>query len=120
MRTPVLVLLCLCLVPTVGQPAAAGAASSFAQRTQHLVRRDGFVPLYWDARKGTLLLEVSRVGEEFFYGAGLSAGAGSLEPRLDRGDLGRLALCRFIRSAQNLLLEQRQIVHRASSADPEQ
>ena len=50
---------------------AADPLPTLAKRTAGLDRRDGFVPFYWDAREGKLLLEVSRPGEELLYGAGL-------------------------------------------------
>ncbi|HEY6551886.1 MAG TPA: zinc-dependent metalloprotease, partial [Vicinamibacteria bacterium] len=76
-------------------------------------------PFYWDAPKGQLLLEVSRPGEEFLYGAGLAGGAGLLEVSLDRGQLGNLGLCRFERVGPRVLLHQIQTVHRSGVSDPE-
>ncbi|HSB61530.1 MAG TPA: DUF5117 domain-containing protein, partial [Vicinamibacteria bacterium] len=102
--------------------AAAPAADdlpSLAERTAGLERRDGFVPFYWDARKGQLLLEVSRWEEDLLYGAGLAGGAGVIEASLDRGQLGDLALCRFERVGPRVLLHQRQTAHRSGVADRE-
>ncbi len=92
---------------------------TLAVRTAGLERRDGFLPFYWDAQKGQLLLEVSRPGEEFLYGAGLAGGAGLLEVSLDRGQLGSLGLCRFERVGPRVLLHQIQTVHRSGVSDPE-
>jgi hypothetical protein len=92
---------------------------TIGERTAGLERRDGFLPYYWDAEKGQLLLEVSRPGEEFLYGAGLAGGAGLLEVSLDRGQLGSLGLCRFDRAGPRLLLHQLQTVHRSGVSDPE-
>ncbi|HEX6737879.1 MAG TPA: zinc-dependent metalloprotease, partial [Vicinamibacteria bacterium] len=106
MRAPVLIV--LLFLP----PAIAAGAETPAQRTQGLKRQEGFVPYYWDAARGQLLLEVSRWGEELLYGAGLAGGAGVLEAGLDRGQLGDLGLVRFERVGPRALLHQLQTVHR--------
>jgi hypothetical protein len=91
---------------------------TIAERTQGLQRHDGFLPYYWDAARGQLLLE-PRFGEEFLYGAGLAGGAGVLEVSLDRGQLGELALVRFERVGPRVLLHQRQTAHRSGVSDAE-
>jgi hypothetical protein len=92
---------------------------TIAERTRDAKRYDGFLPFYWDARKGQLLLDVSRWSEEFLYGAGLAGGAGTLEVSLDRGQLGELRLCRFERLGPRVLLHQKQMAHRSGVSDPE-
>lgn len=94
-------------------------AESVAQRTAGLERHDGFLPYYWDAAKGALLLDVARPGDEFLYGAGLAGGAGLLEASLDRGQLGNLGLVRFERVGPRVLLRQLQTTHRSGVADAE-
>src|SRR5450759_3469218 len=54
---------------------------SIAERAKDLAPRDGFLPFYWDARKGQLLVEVSRWNEDFLYGTGLAGGAGHQHTR---------------------------------------
>src|SRR5688572_21218893 len=98
---------------------AADPLPTPAKRTAGLDRRDGFIPFYWDAREGKLLLEVSAPGEELLYGVGLAGGAGILEASLDRGQLGELALCRFERVGPRVLLVQRQTAHRSAVTDRE-
>jgi hypothetical protein len=92
---------------------------SIAERTKDLKRYEGFQPFFWDAKKGQLLLDVSRWNEEFLYGAGLAGGAGTLEVSLDRGQLGELRLCRFERVGPRVLLHQKQMAHRSGVLDPE-
>jgi Met-zincin/Domain of unknown function (DUF5117) len=104
------------------RPASSPPAErvvTIAERTSGLERRDGFLPFYWDARKGQFLLEVSRWDEELLYGWGLAGGAGVLEVSLDRGQLGPLALCRFERVGPRVLLRQLQTTHRSGVNDPE-
>jgi hypothetical protein len=98
---------------------AADAVPTVAARTASLERREGFIPFYWDAREGKLLLEVPRLREDFLYGAGLAGGAGVLEASLDRGQLGELALVRFERVGPRVLLIQQQVAQRSGVPDPE-
>lgn len=90
-----------------------------AERTAGLTRHDGFLPFYWDARRGQLLIEVTRWNQDFLYSSGLAGGAGLLEVSLDRGQLGELGLTRFERVGPRVLLRQRQTTHRSGVADRE-
>ncbi|HKC84048.1 MAG TPA: DUF5117 domain-containing protein, partial [bacterium] len=92
---------------------------TLAERARDLARHDGFLPYYWDARKGQLLIEVSRWNEEFLYGSGLAGGAGLLDVSLDRGQLGELGVTRFERAGPRVLLHQRQTTHRSDAASAE-
>jgi hypothetical protein len=115
-----------CVLPLCGQDRPAPAAerpsdrtASVAERTKDLKRFDGFLPFYWDAKKGQLLIEVSRWNEDFLYGSGLAGGAGTLEISLDRGQESDLKLCRFERVGPRVLLRQKQMTHRSGVTDPE-
>src|SRR5258706_12610281 len=94
-------------------------SETIAQRTVGIERHEGFIPYYWDARKGVLLLEISRWNDDFLYGAGLASGAGVIDVFLDRGALGGLGLCRFERVGPRALLVQRQTTNRSGVTDPE-
>ena len=50
--------------------AAPPATASIAERTAGLTRHDGFLPFYWDAQRGQLLLEVARWNQDFLYSSG--------------------------------------------------
>ncbi len=97
----------------------AEAPTTISARTAGLERRSGFVPFYWDAAKGRLLLEISALHAEFLHGVGLASGAGVLQASLDRGQLGDLGLVRFERSGPRVLLHQIQTTHRSGVADQE-
>lgn len=112
----------LLLLPILVLTAAslqADAPVTIAVRAAGLERHDGFVPYYWDAAKGQLLLEVSGADEDLLYGAGLAGGAGLIDVVLDRGQLGGLGLCRFERVGPRVLLRQIQTTHRSGVADKE-
>ena len=76
---------------------AADRIPAISERVKDIPRRDGFLPFYWDARKGQLLLEIPPGIGELLYGSGLAGGAGTLDISLDRGQLGDLGVCRFER-----------------------
>src|SRR5438105_9780809 len=70
---------------------------SISERVRNLPRQEGFLPYFWDERRGQLLLEVPSGLTEFLYGSGLAGGAGLADVSLDRGQLGPLGGCRFQR-----------------------
>jgi hypothetical protein len=77
--------------------AAQGPLPSIAEKTRGMDRRDGFVPVYWDAAAGKLWMEVPRAGEELIYVVSLPSGLGSNDVGLDRGQMGTERLVRFDR-----------------------
>jgi hypothetical protein len=79
---------------------------------------DGFVPLYWDERNGTLWLEISRFDTEFLYTTGLAAGLGSNDIGLDRGQAGGGRIVSFQRVGPKVLLTQHNESFRSSSPNP--
>src|SRR5262245_58793260 len=73
-----------------GQPAQQqqqrpAAPQSVEDRTSGMKKLDGYFPLYWDERTGSLFLEIPRFDADFLYSNGLSAGLGSNDIGLDRG-----------------------------------
>ncbi len=112
--------LAVLLFPLAAAAQKAEPLPSIAERAAGLARRDGFLPFYWDARRGSLLLEISRWNEDFLYGAGLASGAGLVDPTLDRGETGALGLCHFERVGPRALLVQKQTENRGESPDSEQ
>src|SRR5436190_4416729 len=77
---------------------------SIGARTAGLQKLDGYVPLYWDAASGKMLMEVSRFDEEFLYQISLTTGVGSNPLGLDRGQLGSSHVVRFQRIGPKVLL----------------
>ena len=73
------------------------AQETVAEYTIGMEKRDGYFPLYWDADTGRLLMEVSRLDEQFLYLTSLATGFGSNRLGLDRGMIGNEGLARFSR-----------------------
>src|SRR6185436_17351957 len=89
-----------------GGQAAGGPVASIADRTAGMQKIDGFFPLHWDERTGSLFLEIPRFDTEFLMNTGLAAGLGSNDIGLDRGAGG------------GVLLVQPNQSFRSSSANP--
>jgi hypothetical protein len=100
-----------------GRPEA-GQTPTIAEKTAGAQKLPGFFNLYWDAKQGKLWLEIDKWGSEFLYQSGLSAGIGSNDIALDRGQLGARGIVRFERSGPKVLLIQENLEYRAVSEDP--
>lgn len=105
----------LFVVPTAAQEKPRD--KSISARTSGLQKMDGFVPLYWDAVSGKLLMEISRFNIEFLYQVSLPTGVGSNPIGLDRGQLGETHLVFFERIGPKVLLIQPNYRYRAISSD---
>ena len=79
---------------------------------------DGYFPIYWDERTGTLWLEIPRLETDFLYTTGLAAGLGSNDIGLDRGQAGGGRIVSFQRVGPKVLMMQRNELFRSSSANP--
>ncbi len=97
-----------------GRPAAP-AGGSIDERTAGMLKLDGFVPLYWDERTGSLFLEVSRFDSEFLLSTGLAAGLGSNDLGLDRGQGGGGRVVLFRRVGPKVMLVQTNQSFRSTS-----
>ena len=109
----------------IGAPGAAprpdtapAAAATITEKTAGTQKLAGYFNLYWDAKEGKLWLEIDKWDSEFLYQSGLSAGMGSNDIGLDRGQLGATRIVRFERSGPKVLLVQENLDYRAVSEDP--
>src|SRR5580693_1431620 len=73
----------------------------------------GFFNLYWDEKTGKLWLEIARFDEDFLYYDSLPAGLGSNDIGLDRGQVGRARVVRFMRIGPKVLLLESNLGFRA-------
>ena len=74
-------------------------AARLADRTAGLTRADGFVPFYWDAARGRVLMEVPAFDEDVLYYVSAATGGGSVEMSFDRGIMSS-SVIHFQRSAR--------------------
>ena len=103
-----------------GQGAGGGGpVPAIDTRTSGLQKIDGYFPLYWDERSGSMFMEIPRFDTEFLYSTGLSAGLGSNDIGLDRGSgAGGGRIVTFHRVGPRVLLIQPNQSFRSSSSNP--
>jgi hypothetical protein len=93
---------------------------SIRTRTKNLQKLDGYLPLYWDAENGKLLMEIERFNAEFLYQVSLPTGVGSNPIGLDRGQLGTTSVVFFERTGQKVMLVRPNYRYRALTNDAEE
>ncbi|MDE3156760.1 MAG: DUF5117 domain-containing protein, partial [Acidobacteriota bacterium] len=107
--------------PVAAQTRAASPAGpipTIAERTAGLQKLDGFYPLFWDARTGSLLMEIPQLDTQILYATGLSAGLGSNDIGLDRGQSGGGRIIEFERVGPKVLMVQPNESFRSTSTNP--
>ena len=97
---------------------APGKLPSIDEKTSGFTKLDGYFPLYWDAAAGTLWLEIPAFGTDVLYASALSAGLGSNDIGLDRGQLGTTAVVRFERVGPKILMVQPNLDYRVVTDNP--
>ena len=95
-------------------------AQSIESFTKGLSKKEGFLNYYWDDNKGKLYLEVSRLNHEILYVNYLSAGVGSNDIGLDRGQIGGSRIIKFIKMGPKVLMVQPNYKFRAVSKNNEE
>src|ERR1039457_2253889 len=105
-----------------GQQRPAGAVApgrtpAIEERIGGMQKLDGFFPLYWEERTGSLWLEIARFDTDFLYTTGLAAGLGSNDIGLDRGQEGNGRIVSFQRVGPKVLLVESNELFRSSSAN---
>ncbi|MEX2271047.1 MAG: zinc-dependent metalloprotease [Vicinamibacterales bacterium] len=91
---------------------------SIDDKTSGFTKIDGYFPLYWDGAAGTLWMEIPAFGTDVLYVSALSAGLGSNDIGLDRGQLGGTALVRFERVGPKILMVQPNLDFRVTTDNP--
>ncbi|MEM6965908.1 MAG: zinc-dependent metalloprotease [Bacteroidota bacterium] len=86
--------------------------------TRTIEKEEGFFNFVWDEKKGTISLEIDKFDQEFLYVNALSAGVGSNDIGLDRGQLGNGRIVKFIKVGPKVLMVQPNYGFRAVSDNP--
>jgi hypothetical protein len=93
---------------------------SIDDRTTGLQKLDGYLPLYWDEKTGSLWMEINKINTEMLYSTGLTAGLGSNDIGLDRGQSGPGRIVTFQRVGPRILMVQPNYTFRANSTNPDE
>lgn len=101
--------------------AAAFAQSAPASRTAGMKKQDGYIPLYYDEKKGDLYFELSaeRMNTPLLHFASLATGVGSTNMFADRGSLGASNVIHFERHGSKVLVVAENTDFRAEKGSPE-
>src|SRR5258708_2665844 len=98
--------------------SGGGPIPSIEARTARMQKIDGFFPLYWDERTGSMFVEIPKLETDVLLNTGLAAGLGSNDIGLDRGTGGGAKLVSFQRVGPRVLMVQPNMSFRSSSANP--
>src|SRR6516225_2982410 len=137
MRTKILLALALSLLTTVtlayaqggrggAQPSDAaqgrttGPLPTIEDRTTGFLPLAGYLPLYWDEKTGSLWMEIDKFDTELLYATGLTAGLGSNDLGLDRGQSGQGRVIKFHRIGPRVMVVQPNYTFRANSTNPDE
>lgn len=108
-------IVCLLAVILVSPLAAQ---DPIAKKTEGMTKKEGYFNYYWDESKGTVWLEIDKLDQEFLYVNSLTAGVGSNDIGLDRGQLGGTRVVEFRRVGPKVLMVQPNYSYRAISDNP--
>lgn len=85
-----------------------------------LDKKEGYLNFYWDDNKGKIYLEIKNLNQELIYINYLSAGVGSNDLGLDRGQIGGTRIIKFVKMGPKILMVQPNYKYRAISNNKEE
>lgn len=98
----------------------AQAQKSIEDVTSGAEKKEGYFNYYWDESTGKVWLEIDKFDTEFLYVNSLTAGVGSNDIGLDRGQLGGTQIVEFRRVGPKILMVQPNYRYRAVSDNMEE
>ncbi len=102
------------LIGACGQ-ATPGGEGDITSQVGKMQQMNGYYDLYWDERKGRLIIRVDDFDEPFLYQSSMARGVGSNDLGLDRGQLGSTRVVEFQRSGPKILLVEDNLDYRAKT-----
>lgn len=101
-----------------GDSSGSNELPTIESKTEGMEKFDGFMPVYWDAKAGTMWLEIARWNDEILHYTSLPAGLGQNDLGLNRGDLSGEHVVVFKRVGPKVLMQEPNYRYRAVSDDP--
>lgn len=89
-------------------------------KTSSMQKFEGYFNFYYDTKQDKIFLLIDKLDQEFLYVHSLSAGIGSNDIGLDRGQLGGRKVVKFSRVGPKVLLIQPNYDYRAESDNPDE
>lgn len=99
----------------IDSSATNSSSDGIADFTSGMNKQEGYFTFHYDDEVGRMFLVVDKVGTEFLYVNSLTAGIGSNDIGLDRGQLGGTRVVKFQKHGNKLLLIQPNYDYRAVS-----
>ncbi len=81
-------------------------AATIKSKTEGMTKYKGYFEYYYDEKTDKIFLVVDNFDQEFLYVQGLAAGIGSNDIGLDRNQLGRERVVKFVKRGPKILLLQ--------------
>ena len=103
-----------------GGQGPAGPLPGIEARSTGFQKIEGYMPLYWDDRTGTLWMEIGKFDTELLWSTALSAGLGSNDIGLDRGQAGQGRVVKFQRIGPRVMMVQPNYTWRADSPNADE
>ncbi|MEK7484312.1 MAG: zinc-dependent metalloprotease [Planctomycetota bacterium] len=100
--------------------AQESGVPTITEKVARMEKHSGFFTFYWDTQKGQFWLEIEHWETEFLYVNYLATGVGPNELGLDRGQLSRTHLVKFVRTGPKVLLLQPNYTFRALNSNTEE
>ena len=97
------------------EPAAAVSQSPIQAKVAGMKKYDGYLEFYYDEKQDKIYIVIDKFNAEILYINSLSAGIGSNDIGLDRGQLGGEQVVKFDRRGPKVLLLQPNYKYRANS-----
>lgn len=116
LRTPIALALLVAAVPPIASSQAPPSAATIASKTTGFERRDGFIPVFVDARSGKLLLELPGDSLRALLLISQATGLGSNPIGIDRGASADDHVVRFERDGDRVLVVFENWRYRSSAA----
>lgn len=134
MQGPIILSLLICILCIAGSAASPQAAASLQAaaspqaapsltlpsiegKTRGLKVFSGFFNFYWDEHSGKVWLAIDKLDKDILYQPSLTAGLGSNDIGMDRGQMGPGGIVHFTRVGNKVLMIQPNFGFRALSAD---
>ncbi len=94
---------------------ATAQLPTISEKTEGLTKTEGFFDYYYDKAQDQLWLEIDHLDTEFLYVNSLTAGIGSNDIGLDRGQLGNTRIVYFERRGPKVMMVQPNYDYRAET-----
>ncbi|WP_420141821.1 zinc-dependent metalloprotease [Sphingomonas sp.] len=102
-------------VAALAAPSPAGSSATAAKSLAGLPRADGYVPFYWDAAEGRVLIEVPVFDQDVLYYVSAATNPGSVQVPFDRGIISS-SVIHFQRAGGKVVVNQINMDYRAPGA----